>query len=87
MEDIYEMLNYIFDENLMTHQLPTAIRKLKEVNPEWFRDAVNFLNEVKAILQTDNFEELMSAIDSSYSDSEIELGKIDAKFKFFDGLV
>ena len=33
MDDVYEMLNFIFSENLYTHQIPTAMRKLKELNP------------------------------------------------------
>ena len=31
--DVYEMLNFIFDDNFFTHQLPRAMDKLKEVNP------------------------------------------------------
>jgi len=85
--DVYEMLNYIFDENFMTHQLPTAMRKLKEENPKWFSDAVSIIDDIKRTNQTDDFVELMSLIDNGFPTFEIELGKLDFKFSFFDGLV
>lgn len=85
--DVYEMLNYIFDDNLMTHQLPTAMRKLKELNPKWFSDGISVIDEIKAIEQTDDFAHLMKTIDFGYSNFEIELGKLDFKTPFFAGLV
>jgi hypothetical protein len=87
IEDVYEMLNYIFDENFMTHQLPIAIRKLNEVNPEWFQNAKNILNDVKRTNNTDDFEELMTLIDEGFPTYQIELGKVDAKIDFLAGLV
>ena len=87
MGDVYLMLNYIFDENLMTHQLPTAIRKLKEVNPEWFQKGVGLINDLKESYKTDDFGELIHLIEKIYPDADFELGKVNAKFKFFDGLV
>ena len=86
MCDVYEMLNYIFDDNLMTHQLPTAMRKLEEVNPKWFSDSVNVIDEIKSIEETEDFNHLMKTIDFRYSDFEIELGKIDFKTPFMSGL-
>jgi mevalonate pyrophosphate decarboxylase len=75
MDDVYEMLNYIFDDDLMTHQLPSAMRKLKEINPEWFKDAVSTIDEIKHIEGTNDFEHLMKIIDREYSNFEIELKK------------
>ena len=80
IEDVYEMLNYIFDENLMTHQIPRAIKALKEENPKWFKDAVSVVDEIKAIEDTDDFEQLIKAIDFGYKRFEIELGKVDFKY-------
>lgn len=85
--DVYEMLNYIFDDNFMTHQLPSAIRKLNEVNPQWFQNAKNILNDVKRTNNTDDFEELMTLIDEGFPTYQIELGKVDAKIDFLAGLV
>ncbi len=85
--DVYEMLNYIFDENFMTHQLPTAMRKLNEENPKWFSDAVSVIDEIKAIENTDDFQHLMKTIDFGYSSFEIELGKLKSDIPFLAGLV
>lgn len=85
--DVYKMLNYIFDMNIYTHQIPTAMRKLKEVNPEWFSDAVSVIDEIKAIEGTDDFEVLMKVIEMEYSNFEIELGKLKAEIPFSAGLV
>lgn len=84
--DVYEMLNYIFDQNFMTHQLPTAMRKLKELNPKWFSDAVSVIDEIKAIEETNDFLELIKVIDFGYSTFEIELGKCHIEISFFSGL-
>lgn len=85
--DVYEMLNYIFDENFMTHQLPTAMRKLQEVNPKWFSDAVSIINDIKGTNQTDDFVELMNLIDNGFPTFEIELGKLKSDIPFLAGLV
>jgi len=83
--DVYEMLNYIYDDSLMTHQLPTAMRRLKELNPKWFSNAVDILNDVKRTNNTDDFAELMNLIDNGFPTFEIELGKVDEKIKFLAG--
>ena len=86
MEDVYEMLNYIFDENFMTHQLPTAMDKLRELNPKWFQNGIDIINDVKRTNNTDDFNELMQLIEDGFPSYKIELGKIDAKIGFLDGL-
>lgn len=35
--DVYQMLNYAFDTSFWTHELPGAMDRLTEINPEWFR--------------------------------------------------
>ena len=75
--DTYEILNYIYDGNFMTHELPLAFKHLKEVNPKWFSDGIDFLNKIKSENNTNDFLELMKIIDEQYSDFEIEIDKID----------
>lgn len=87
MGDIYEMLNFIFDDNLYTHQIPAAIRILKSENPEWFQNGVDFLEALKSKYETNDFSILMKAIEENYSETHIELGKIDRKIDFSAGLV
>lgn len=81
-EDVVEMLNYIFTDSLFTHQVSTALDKLKQENPKWYSDAVSVIDEIKHIEQTEDFEILMKAIDFGYASFEIELGKIDFKIPF-----
>lgn len=83
--DVYEMLNYIYNDSLMTHQLPTAMRRLEELNPKWFSDAVSVIDDIKRTNKTDDFVELMNLIDNGFPTFEIELGKIDEKIKFLAG--
>jgi hypothetical protein len=85
--DVYEMLNYIFDENFMTHQLPTAMRKLTEENPKWFSNAVSIVDDIKRTNKTDDFIELMNLIDNGFPTFEIELGKLKSDIPFLAGLV
>ena len=85
MGDVYEMLNYIFDENFFTNQLPTAMEIVRKENPKWFSEIVDFLNIIKEKHQTNDFNVLMALIDSEYSDSEFELGKIKAKIDIWSG--
>lgn len=84
--DVYAMLNYIFDDNLMTHQIPDAMRKIAEVNPDWFSKHVGIIDDIKRTNNTDDFNELMTIIDNSFPTYKVELGKIDYKIGFFSGL-
>ena len=85
--DVYEMLNYIFDTNFFTHQLPTAMRTLQKKNPEWFQNGVNIINDIKRTNNTNDFAQLMELIDKGFPTYQIELGKIDANIDFKAGLV
>jgi hypothetical protein len=73
--DVYEMLNYIFDTSLMTHQLPKAMDILIKTNPKWFKESVQSLNDIKRNNNTDNFEQLMKLIDKRFSLRKIKLKK------------
>ena len=86
MGDVYEMLNYIYTDNFMTHQLPTAMRKLEKFNPPWFADGVSVIDGIKQANSTNDFQKLMTIIDNEFSAYEIELGKIDERIDFMSGL-
>lgn len=85
--DVYKMLSYIFDTDIYTNQIPTAMRKLKEVNPDWFSLGVDLIEELKKFKETNDFNELMKAIGLDYEDFEIELGKIEFDIPLTAGLV
>jgi len=76
IDDVYEMLDFIFNTNLFTHQLPGAMNVLKEKNPKWFSDGVRLLDEIKRKHDTDDFVFLMDIIDKEYSQEEIIIEKL-----------
>ena len=52
---------------------------IKEINPKWFSDAVSVIDEIKHIEGTNDFSQLMKAIDNGYSYFYITLEKINTK--------
>lgn len=73
--DVYDMLNYIFTEHFMTHELPGAYDIIKQTNPEWYSEGVKRLNAIKALVGNE-FEDLMKYIDDNMSDEYVTLEKI-----------
>ena len=46
MEDVYDMLNHITGESLMTHHLPVAMKFIQEKNPDWFQECEKRISEM-----------------------------------------
>jgi hypothetical protein len=61
MEDVYDMLNHITGESLMTHHLPTAMKFLKEKNPVWFQEGKKTLAKMGITKETE-FQYVMSKL-------------------------
>lgn len=78
MDDVYEMLNHITGEDLMTHHLPVAMSYIKEVNPEWFKTLENKLLFIKAQVQSNTFETLIGAIKDKYNE-EYQIPQLTAE--------
>jgi len=85
MDDVYNMLNHIFDDNFTTLALPMAMRKLKEINPEWFKEQKQILQTIKSVEDTDEFEALIVAIKFKYN-KDVEVPQLDAKYKYSNSL-
>lgn len=64
--DVYEMLNHITGDSLMTHHLPVAMDYLKEVNPKWFQELKAELEGIKKLCGND-FQTCMNVIKESYN--------------------
>lgn len=79
IEDVYSMLNYIFNDDLMTHQIPSAMTLLSDLNPEWFSESKQLLNDLKHTNNTNDFSELMVLIDKGFPNYKIKLTKINYK--------
>lgn len=63
MESVYDVLNWVFDDNFTIIALPMAMNKLKKIDPEWFQDIKKDLQQIKDQIGTDNFEDMMSYIE------------------------
>lgn len=84
MGDVFKMLNYIFDTEFHTLELPIATRKLQQANPKWFAAGVATLEEIRSIVGSNDFESLIKYIQENCSspDYDIELGRIDVNSGF-----
>jgi len=61
MDDVYNILNHIIGDNLMTHHLPVASRFVSEVlRPQWFVDARKDIDDAVAEIGTSEFKPLIS---------------------------
>ena len=74
IEDVYAMLNHIFDTSFFTHQLPAAMDRLREISPDWF---VALKNEVDTIcvMHEDDFDKIIEAIKRDY-DLEFDIPQL-----------
>lgn len=83
MDDVYDMLNHICDEELMTHHLPTALDYLREKNPKWFQQQSDVLNTIKARLQSNTFETVIGTIKDKYNEN-IDIPQLKDEFNTSD---
>ena len=76
MDDVYEMLNHIIGDSLMTHHLPVAMNYVKDVlKPDWFYYVDNKIKEAINIIGTDNFQPLIEYL--QLYNEDVEVGSIN----------
>lgn len=56
MDQIYKILDWIFETSFMTHHLPTAMNYLQEKNPEWYQTLTTEMREL--IQGLDDWEDI-----------------------------
>lgn len=78
--DVYEMLNHITGEDLMTHHLPVAMNYIKKVNPQWFEKLNDKLTRIKAYVDSNTFEILIGVIKDKYNE-EYDIPTLTAEEK------
>lgn len=59
--DVYEMMNHICDDNLMTHHLPVAMKYIENKTPKWLKDFKHIYN-VMGCTEDIPFEECLSLL-------------------------
>lgn len=75
IDDVYDMLNHIMNDNLMTHHLPTALKYLKLKSPAWFQKEIERLEMIRAKLVTNEFHSLVGAITTTFNE-EVDIPQL-----------
>lgn len=83
MGDVYDMLNHICDESLMTHHLPVAMSYLKEKHPKWFGQVEQRIDAIKISLVSNTFETIIGTIKDKYND-EYDIPQLKDEFDTSD---
>lgn len=82
MGDVYEILNHLTDDSLMTHHLPVAMKYVEDKNPQWFQQAAIRINAIKAV-SGNTFETLIDLIKDKYNE-DIEVPQLKDEFDTSD---
>ncbi len=83
IDDVYDILNHVTDNSLMTHHLPVAMDYLKEKNPKWFQEISNRIFTVKAYALSNTFETIVGAIKDKFND-EYDIPQLKDEFDTSD---
>jgi hypothetical protein len=71
IDEVYNILNWIFDESFMTHHLPTAMDYLQEKNPPWYQTIRTEMEEMFSDLPKDDWATTFNRIQNSEKTYEI----------------
>lgn len=61
IDDVYDILNHVFNTSVWTHQIPAYMNKLKAARPLWFVVIESELDSLKRVYK-DDFKTLMKVI-------------------------
>jgi hypothetical protein len=61
IDDVYDILNHVFNTSVWTHQIPAYLEKLRASRPLWFVVIESELDTLKRI-HGDDFKTLMKVI-------------------------
>lgn len=64
MDDVYEMLNHIFQEEFFTHHLPVAMNYLNDHQPKWFLEVIS-IYESLGVTPLTPFSEAMEILNKN----------------------
>ena len=84
MQDVYDVLNHVCDDDLMTHHLPVAMRYLKEKNPKWFQEVEQRLRAIKAACGSNTFETVIGYIKDHHLDDSYDIPQLKDEFDTSD---
>lgn len=61
IDDVYDILNHVFNTSFLTHELPGAMDRLKAARPLWFTIIESEIDTLKR-LHGDDFKKLTKVI-------------------------
>lgn len=61
IDDVYDILNHVFNTSVWTHEIPAYMNKLKAARPLWFVVIESELDTLKRVYK-DDFNTLMKVI-------------------------
>lgn len=62
IDDVYDILNHVFNTSVWTHEIPAYIDRLKAARPLWFAVIEGELDSLKRVYK-DDFKTLMRVIE------------------------
>lgn len=65
--DVYDILNHVCDDDMMTHHLPVAKDYLLLKNPKWVQEYQQQLDRIKATLVSNTFETVIGYIKDKWT--------------------
>ena len=75
IDDVYDILNHVFNTSVWTHQIPAYMNKLKAARPLWFVVIESELDTLKRI-HGDDFKTLMRVIDQEEMNIEFDIPQL-----------
>jgi len=85
MDDVYDILNHITGDNLMTHHLPVAMKFVSEIlKPSWFYDARKDIDAAIAQIGTSEFKPLIDHLERNNKDYLVTCAKDDTEPHHFE---
>lgn len=75
--DVYEVLNHVCDDNLMTHHLPVASDYVNAKNPEWLQEVKTVIEYIIKVAGSNEFEDLLPLLKESKKEWDVPQLKDD----------
>jgi hypothetical protein len=83
IDDVYDILNHVCNDELMTHHLPVAMDYLRYKNPKWFVKERARIEAIKARLNSNTFETVIGAIKDKYNET-VDVSQLKDEFNTED---
>lgn len=84
IEDVYQILDHVCDDSLMTHHLPVAMRYLAEKNPEWFQDAKSRIDPILLSIGSNQWEVIAKSFPFRVDNIDVLVPQLKDEFDVSD---